>query len=188
LRLLQALLALDQCPMAMTLRHREPIRGKEAICERPDGTRIALIPYPTPVFDMSGNLIGAVNMVVDISERKRTEEALAKQRDEQAALYQLTDSLYRAETLDHAHEAALAISRALGCDRASVLLFDDSGVMQFVGWRGLSEEYRRAVDGHSPWTRDVKDPEPICVEDIEASDFPDPLTATAKEEGIRALA
>jgi isopentenyldiphosphate isomerase len=113
-------------------------------------------------------------MVVDISERKRTEEALCKHRDEQAAFYQLTDSLYRAETPDHAHEAALdAISRALACDRASVLLFDDSGVMRFVGWRGLSEEYRRAVEGHSPWTRDVKNPEPICVEDIEASDFPD---------------
>jgi PAS domain-containing protein len=49
-------LPLDQCPMAMTLRQREPIRGMEAICERPDGTRIALIPYPTPVFDASGNL------------------------------------------------------------------------------------------------------------------------------------
>jgi two-component sensor histidine kinase len=128
-------------------------------------------------------------MVVDISERKRTEEALAKHRDEQATLYQLTDSLYRAETADHAYEAALdALSRALSCDRASVLLFDDSGVMQFVGWRGLSEEYRRAVEGHSPWTRDVKDPEPICVEDIETSDFPDPLKATVKKEGIGALA
>jgi hypothetical protein len=48
--------------------------------------------------------------------------------------------------------------------------------MRFVGWRGLSEEYRRAVEGHSPWTHDVKDPEPICVENIEASDFPDPLS------------
>ena len=56
--------------------------------------------------------------------------------------------------------------------------------MRFVGWRGLSEEYRRAVEGHSPWTHDVKDPEPICVENIEASDFPDPLKATEKEEGI----
>jgi hypothetical protein len=39
-------LALDQCPMAMTLREKRPIRGMEAICERPDGTRIALVPYP----------------------------------------------------------------------------------------------------------------------------------------------
>ena len=95
-----AALPLDQCPMAMTLRQKRAIHGMEAICERPDGTRIVLIPYPTPVFDPAGNLIGAVNVVVDISERKRTEEILAKHRDEQAALYQLTDRLYRAETID----------------------------------------------------------------------------------------
>jgi PAS domain S-box-containing protein len=64
----------DQCPMAMTLRERKPIRGLEAVCERPDGSRVALIPYPTPLFDESGALIGAVNIVVDISERKRNEE------------------------------------------------------------------------------------------------------------------
>src|SRR5204862_221097 len=43
--------------------------------ERPDGTRIHFIPYPTPLFDASGNLIGAVNMLVDITERKRSEVA-----------------------------------------------------------------------------------------------------------------
>jgi PAS domain-containing protein len=44
----------DQCPMAMTLRKGQPIRGIEAVAERPDGTRVALIPYPTPVFDATG--------------------------------------------------------------------------------------------------------------------------------------
>ena len=80
------LLPHDQCPMAMTLRQKRPIRGMEALAERPDGTRVPLIPYPTPLFDEAGALIGAVNIVVDISERKRAEEALAKHRDEQAAL------------------------------------------------------------------------------------------------------
>ena len=64
----------DQCPMAMALKEKRPIRGMEAIAERPDGTRIHFIPYPTPLFDASGTLIGAVNMLVDISERKRAEE------------------------------------------------------------------------------------------------------------------
>ena len=41
----------------------------EAIAERPDGTRVPFIPYPTPLFDASGELIGAVNMLVDITER-----------------------------------------------------------------------------------------------------------------------
>ena len=68
----------DQCPMAMALKQRRPIRGMEAVAERPDGRRIPFIPYPTPLFDASGRLTGAVNMLIDISERKRTEAALNK--------------------------------------------------------------------------------------------------------------
>ena len=183
------LLPHDQCPMAMTLREKQPIRGMEAVAERPDGTRVALIPYPTPLFDASGALIGAVNIVVDISERKRAEEALVKHRDEQGALYQLTDRVYRAETSNDVYEAALdAITRALGCRRASILLFDAAGIMRFAAWRGLSDDYRLAVEGHSPWTRDVKDPQPLCIRDVETADLPEPLKATVRAEGIGALA
>ena len=35
----------DQCPMALALKEGRPIRGKEAIAERPDGTRIPFIPF-----------------------------------------------------------------------------------------------------------------------------------------------
>ena len=64
----------DQIPMALALREKRPIRGMEGIVERPDGTRIHFITHPTPLFDASGNLIGAVDMLVDISEHKRVEE------------------------------------------------------------------------------------------------------------------
>jgi PAS domain S-box-containing protein len=64
----------DECPMAMALHQKRPIRGVEAVAERPDGTRIPFIPYPTPLFDATGRLSGAVNMLVDISERKLTEQ------------------------------------------------------------------------------------------------------------------
>src|SRR5262249_51768732 len=64
----------DECPMAMALRQKRPIRGKEAVAERPDGTRIHFIPYPTPLFDPTGRLTSAVNMLVDISERRRAEQ------------------------------------------------------------------------------------------------------------------
>jgi PAS domain S-box-containing protein len=65
----------DQCPMALALRERRPVRGMEAVAERPDGTRIPFMPYPTPSFDDSGNLIGAVNLLVEISDRKLAEQA-----------------------------------------------------------------------------------------------------------------
>jgi PAS domain S-box-containing protein len=65
----------DQCPMALALKEGRSIRGMEAIAERPDGTRVPFIPYPTPLFDEEGALVGAVNMLVDVTDRDRTEEA-----------------------------------------------------------------------------------------------------------------
>ena len=62
-----------ECPMALALKERRPVRGMEAIAERPDGTRIPFIAYPTPLFDASGDLIGAVNTLVDITERREAE-------------------------------------------------------------------------------------------------------------------
>ncbi|NOJ46023.1 PAS domain-containing sensor histidine kinase [Bradyrhizobium archetypum] len=65
----------NECPMAVTLRENRPVRGAEATAERPDGTRVPFIPYPTPLRDADGNLVGAINMLVDITERKRAENA-----------------------------------------------------------------------------------------------------------------
>ena len=45
-------------------------------------------------------------------------------------------------------------------------MFDRQGVIRFGAWRGLSEKYRMAVEGHSPWSPDAKDPEPILVPDV----------------------
>lgn len=63
----------DECPMAIALKENRSVRGEEAVAERPDGVRIPFIPYPTPIRDAFGNLVGAINMLVDISERKQAE-------------------------------------------------------------------------------------------------------------------
>jgi PAS domain S-box-containing protein len=63
----------DQCPMAIALKENRPIRGQELVVERPDGTIASVVPYPTPLHDGSGTLVGAVNMLVDITERKHAE-------------------------------------------------------------------------------------------------------------------
>ena len=67
------LLPHNQCPMAVALKENRAVRGAEAIAERPDGRRIPFIPYPTPLHDAEGKLIGAINMLVDITERKQAE-------------------------------------------------------------------------------------------------------------------
>jgi PAS domain S-box-containing protein len=60
--------------MAVAVKEQQAIRGLEAVAERPDGTRVPFIPFPTPIFNTSGVFVGAVNMLVDITERKRAEE------------------------------------------------------------------------------------------------------------------
>jgi PAS domain S-box-containing protein len=86
----------DQCPMAVTLRTGKPTRGAEAVAERPDGTRFTFVPYPTPLFDSQGTLIGAVNTLINLSERKRSEEATHRL----AAIVESSDDAIISKTLD----------------------------------------------------------------------------------------
>ena len=69
-------LAHEDCPMAIAIKENRPVRDVEAIAERPDGSRICFMPYPTPLRDEGGKLIGAVNMLVDITTRKQAEERM----------------------------------------------------------------------------------------------------------------
>ena len=65
-----------ECPMAIALGEGREVRGFTAIAERPDGSRVTFQPYPTPLFDRSGTLIGAVNVLVDVTERRHIEDDL----------------------------------------------------------------------------------------------------------------
>ena len=79
----------DETPMAIALKERRPIRGEQAITERPDGERRWVEPFPTPLFDEAGRLIGGINMLLDITDRKQADEAAQeanRRKDEFLAL------------------------------------------------------------------------------------------------------
>jgi PAS domain S-box-containing protein len=63
----------DQCPMAVAIREQRPVRQVEAIAERPDGSRFNFRPYPTPMFDADGNLVGAVNLLLEVSTQRQSD-------------------------------------------------------------------------------------------------------------------
>jgi PAS domain S-box-containing protein len=63
----------DECPMAVALKEGRVIRDAEAVAERPDGSRVPFVPYPTPLRDAEGRIVGGINMLVDISARKEAE-------------------------------------------------------------------------------------------------------------------
>ena len=81
----------DQCPMAKAIRERRSIRSEVAIAMRPNGSRVAFRPYPTPIFDESGLLKGAINILIDISDEQA--EALQEQAARCRRLANSTDDL-----------------------------------------------------------------------------------------------
>ena len=70
-------LPLDECPMAIALKEGRDIRGEQIIIERPDGTRRWAEPYATLLRDAEGRVVGGINMLMDITERKQAEETRA---------------------------------------------------------------------------------------------------------------
>jgi PAS domain S-box-containing protein len=125
----------------------------------------------------------------DISARKWAEQQLTEYLHQQQKLFQFVDCLNRTESLPEIYDAALdSICSTLKADRASILLYDQSGIMRFKAWRSLSEPYRKGVEGHSPWRRDEPDPQPVCIEDIEAVALEESLRTIVRQEGIRSLA
>jgi len=63
------LLPHDECPMAMTLKEGRAVRGQETVAERPDGRRVPFLACPTPLRDESGRLVGAINLLIDLTDR-----------------------------------------------------------------------------------------------------------------------
>jgi PAS domain S-box-containing protein len=152
------------------------------------GSRRLLVAY-RPELGPKGKAVGWIASLLDVTEQRRAEAAMAKRADEQAALYRFTDRLYRAASLNDVYEATLdAIVAALHCRRASIQRFDTDGVMRFAAWRGLSDNYRLTIEGHSPWKADDANPEPVCVSDIDRARFSAAIKLAAKKEGIGAIA
>lgn len=70
-------MAFDACPMAVTLQSGNAVRGQEIVIERPDGSRRHVMPHPSPIRDAFGDVTGAINMLMDITEQKETDSARA---------------------------------------------------------------------------------------------------------------
>ena len=89
-------MAHDECPMALTLRSGQPVAGAEAIAERPDGRRIRFLPFPSLVRDAAGAVTGAVNALVEVTDRTKAEIDLARL----AAIVASSDDAIISKTLE----------------------------------------------------------------------------------------
>ena len=105
------------------------------------------------------------------------------------AIQRLTGTVGRGDSLEGIYAAALdAVEQALDVARAAILVVDADGVMRFKAWRGLSDAYRQATEGHSPWPAGARDPEPVFVTSVRGDASLNDLRAVVLAEGIEALA
>ncbi|MFN7964709.1 MAG: ATP-binding protein [Acidobacteriota bacterium] len=117
-----------------------------------------------------------------------TLDALQSRYDRLGGVFRLTRAVAQATSENEVCSAAIEmLIEALPGRRASILLFDPDGVIRFKAWHGLSEEYRNAVTGHTPWRPEDIDAVPIVVPDVLLDRSSEELHATFAAERIRAV-
>jgi PAS domain S-box-containing protein len=135
-----------------------------------------------PFVGADGRIERYFSISTDVTARKQAEA-------EQAAALALATALARS---GEARAAARAVNDALGettgLSRTAVLLFEEDGVCRFVGWRGLSMEYRRTVEGHCPWQQGQADAVPMVVNDVQSDASLSSHRDLFRREGIASLA
>ena len=160
--------------------------GIEVSIERTDKTRRFIQVRVFSIRTDKGWRLGSIAR--DVTEKKQAEQAIRQQVNNLRTLYQMTATLGQSSDLEEVFNTALdSLQNTLAADRAAVLLIDPDGVMRFKSWHGLSEAYRKIVEGHSPWKQDDPDPQPVFVPDVhDAPDWSSFLPAF-EAEGIGSL-
>lgn len=172
----------EETAILSRIRRGERIEHYETVRRRKNGSLVEIALTVSPIKDVQGRIVGASKIGRDITDRRRLE-------NEQRAVYELLTTVNRTTNLRAIFEESLkCICTCQRVDRASILISDSRGILRFEAWRGLSDTYRAAVEGHSPWARDDPAPAPIFVEDIDKARFDDALKAVVVAEGIGALA
>jgi PAS domain S-box-containing protein len=162
---------------------------REVLSRTKDGLKRVIDLSAFAVRDRAGRPVCYVGIKRDVTEQRRSEEELKRRFEELQVVYRMAEALGRALALDEIYDQAIdGLLDATHAHRASLLLFDADGVMRFKSWRGLSDGYRAAVEGHSPWKQDTRDAQPVTVPDVETDPRLGALLPVLSDEGIRALA
>jgi PAS domain S-box-containing protein len=140
-------LPLDSCPMAVCLKEQRPVYGEEIVVVRPDGSLRNVAPHPQPLFDDSGTMIGAINMLIDVTDLKHTERALresdAKYRDlalslEKKVEEKILDLQNKNEQLKRSEERYHKMVEEV--EDYAIILLDKDGIIQ--NWNKGAEKIK----------------------------------------------
>jgi PAS domain S-box-containing protein len=195
-------LPLDECPMAEAVRENRPIRGAEIIIERPDGSRRLALAHPTPMRDSAGKVVGGINMLLDITERKQADAELAATKDDLAlqvkALTRLHDLAMRLAgtlALGPALEAILEALTEIHDADSGILFLYDSATDQLVSAasRGFNEvsmaTFGRITTGANSGAsgRAFTTKKRVIIEDVDADPLVYQYLDAAHASGVRAV-
>ena len=86
-------LALEDCPMAIAFKEGRAIPDQEIIIQRPDGIQRYVLTHPSPLFDSSRKVIGAVNILIDITEQKKAAAEIVRAKSRLQAMLENTDDI-----------------------------------------------------------------------------------------------
>lgn len=93
-----------ECPMAQAIKTGKSVRGMTAVAERPDGTRVNFLPYPTPLLDGSGQLIGAINILIDVTDVRQASFLMAQAEKSRRLAWSCSDERVSSALLNMADE------------------------------------------------------------------------------------
>jgi len=85
-----------ESPMAMALRDKRTVRDHQLLYERPDGSRVLVRTFASPVFDSGGVLSGGVNMLIQEPDDEFADEITQRMR----AIIQSSDDAILAKDLN----------------------------------------------------------------------------------------
>ncbi len=188
-----------QCPMAVALKEGRTIRGAEAIAERPDGARRWFTPFPTPLYDDNKRIVGGINMLLDITERKRTEQLLAEELEATQWLHNLSTEMVQSDDIDALYQRIMdtAVSIMDSQYASMQMLYPErgkGGELRLLAFRGFNPETAKFwewVRADSPCAcgEALRVGKRVVVADVEKCEFMagTPDQKTALQTGIHAV-
>jgi PAS domain S-box-containing protein len=146
----------EACPMAIAISEGRAVRGQEILIERPDGSRRHVMPSPEPIRDEHDRLVGAINVLVDVTDQRRAESELAALRDDlrhrvagMDAMHDLSMQLAHPLELSMSLDAILGtLAKIHGADRGLLLLHNPtSGRLEVAATVGLDSTATAQLGG-----------------------------------------
>ena len=135
----------DALRQALTL--GQPVPGLEATISRPDGTLTPVAHYSIPLRNEAGQLIGTVNMLVDLTERKRTEQQLqASANDLERRIAERTQELLQSQERLRALASELTLTEQRERRRLATELHDYLAQLVVASRLRLSQLIPRVSD------------------------------------------